>query len=863
MATLDYDEAVGNAEASFPDMKPTGPRVLKYEESDPGFVPPEKRGILSNTPDESIATWLPKSAGTIATDVVAGIVGAPGEMLNFGNMLGAKAASVIDPSKSFGERTKEWEDYRTNERKKGLGADPSVWLPNFEDVKEPIAGVVGSYEPTTGWGRAVQTGLGAAATALTPGGAPRDLTLGKKLVTEALPAFIGGSTAQAVGENTQDPFLAAVSGMAATVPTRIGTTIARNWSSPEETASRVAGQALREGADDPAKAKAALDAHDPVDYLPGHPVRSSSVSGDQGLAGMDMLLDDQRLRPQHSAANDIANIVSGDPERAKTVVATGASDAASKINPDVQGSYGLTSNTPRQTSSTDARGVFNTLEEHAHGAMEAAWKDPLIAKANLFKNKVIKTIDDYVGGLTSSRRRMIPPDVMDTVEQIRSMPGRDIPLSELQDLRSRVLSAGRQLFRSGDSFAGGENNAFGRKLSEVLNDGANIVFGDKTGAARTAWQRAIDATRTYHQTFNDGFLKDLNTEGPSGALKVATDNTIGEMLKPGRGTQALEQMQQATNGAINGHVADYMVAKLTTDGSKIITPAQVDKWLASGNNQAIVSRIPGLANRIAQIRMTSVADQVANEFKTNANRPDKLVAMFDNNRAAIDASIPPAERPYFTMLENSARKATEKLPTEPSKLRGTLRKLATGNTSDILFALGTKKITSALAGIASLTAAGHFIPQVGEIMEGAGTVAETGLGAVVGLGHLGRLNIGKGIERALTGDVSKRAMTILQKARNDPKLMSLLMSKPTPEVLSHLLAPGATLGVIESGNRGIQDGRQGFATGGSVIDADGEADRLIGETEKARKYLNSKTEKILDKPDHVVVAALNAVKNLI
>jgi hypothetical protein len=63
--------------------------------------------------------------------------------------------------------------------------------------------------------------------------------------------------------------------------------------------------------------------------------------------------------------------------------------------------------------------------------------------------------------------------------------------------------------------------------------------------------------------------------------------------------------------------------------------------------------------------------------------------------------------------------------------------------------------------------------------------------------------------------------------------------------------------------QGAEDGRSGFASGGAVIDFDTEANRLIGEATKARKFLSSQTESILSKPDDHVVAALHAVKNVI
>jgi hypothetical protein len=107
------------------------------------------------------------------------------------------------------------------------------------------------------------------------------------------------------------------------------------------------------------------------------------------------------------------------------------------------------------------------MEEQAYTKMEDAWKDPRIANAQVYKKKVIEAIDSYIGGLSETRRKLLPPDVIDTLDKLREVDAKTIPLTELQDIRSRILANGRQAFRSGDNFTGGENNAFARKIGDI------------------------------------------------------------------------------------------------------------------------------------------------------------------------------------------------------------------------------------------------------------------------------------------------------------------------------------------------------------------------------------------------------------
>jgi hypothetical protein len=351
------DEELGETKA-FPTTNFGPRREFSDEEISPSFVPEGERGVLSNSPDDGWISSALKSAGTAGIDAVAGTAGMVGEAANLGSLLGAKAASVIDPSKTMNERQKEFTDWRKKEM---------PWLLDYGDVKDFITPYTGSYEPTSAPGRMAQTGLSSAMMAMTPGGAERNVGLGVKALEEGMPAFLAGAAAQGVGEQTQDPFLAAVMGLGASSAGRMGVTSYRNWTNPDEAASRVAGKAIRENTKDRPSAESNLRAYDSADYLPGMPVRSSTVSGDPGLMALDTLLGkDSRFATPETAAAEVANIVAGDKPKVASVVREGVEKGTDKIRPDVTGSYGISGTAPRQTASEAVRGIYQKMEEQAY-----------------------------------------------------------------------------------------------------------------------------------------------------------------------------------------------------------------------------------------------------------------------------------------------------------------------------------------------------------------------------------------------------------------------------------------------------------------------------------------------------------------
>lgn len=852
-----------------------------------GYLPAEKRGVLSAAPEDTAVQQALKYIGTGATKMlshVPGIGGDIGELADFivaypeawmkdvptSEIIAKRTAPPTQPPSlsqlATGERTPV-EDTALSKIRKAI--EP----PSGADIQKYIFGKTGEYKPTSGMGKAGMVGMEAMTPIPFAGPQKGKAALGAgetvwQLLREMVPGFVAGSSAEAVTEATGSPIAGTVAGLvggtaAGTVPTVLEAAM-----SPDRLARTVAGQTVREAAQDPDAVQRALDiAKDSrVALLPSVRPTVEQVVQDPGVTAMyEQMARDKRLTPEGTTASALAEKAAQQEAASVAAVQTGAESAASKLAPDMTTEYGLSGTAPRQMASTEARKIFTDLEADADRAVDALWKDPKLAGTAMYKNRALSAVDDYLGNLTTVRKGMIPKEITDTIDTIRAIPGRDVPIAEIQDLRSRVLAESRKAFRSGDNFTGGQLSDFGKTLADVINDEKNIVFGDRptmprvtppggmvgpvvpTGSttAREAWQKAVDATREYHKTFNEGWLKGLNRDIDSGIPKISLDSTFDNMLSGKNATQNLDQLRNATKNAIDPHVSDYMIASLTQDGSKIVSPKDVDAWLARGTNAAVVDKVPGLRDRINNIRQASVSNQLSQNLARYADEPEKIVKMFEDNRSLLNTAIPASERAYFDALEASAKKV-QSIPASDFANLTTLNKLAKGSVADLLYGVASGKITKGLMGIAAVKGAGYMFPsiQIGPMLEAITGVAGTTLPPV-----------SKMLDRLATGNVRDRAIELLQQAKTDPVLFEKLMGSPDPRVLADMFLPTTARGAVMGAREG-EANREGRATGGSVKSAEHHADSLVAKVDEIRKSHNSKTKENLNKPDEVVIAAL-------
>ena len=664
---------------------------------------------------------------------------------------------------------------------------------------------------------------------------------------------VGGEIAQSFVPESWKPTAGLVGGIGGGVVGTLGTTgarmipaIARAHFKPEEPASRVAGQALREAA----AGETLTTPTEPL--LPGLDLTAEQATGNRGIAQLTAKIGsdeyNQALQRQREAN---LQTVSG-----------AAETGAQKLQRDIAGEYNLPPNA-KESSSIAARYHLDNLENQANFAVDQLWDNPDLKKATMFKNKSIDPIIDYIDGLTVARRNQLDPKVLSIIDGIKDLPTRDIPLKELQDLRSAALSKGRAAYRAGDNVSGGVHYDLANNIKNVIGDGANIVFGDTSGRARQAWQDAVSATKQYHDTFNSGFMQSLNQNTDATTRKIAVDQTFKQMLSGKNANQNIELAQKASNGAINDHLADYLIGELTNDGQKIVKPKDIDAFLTKRGSS--VRMVPGLEDRINNLKSMSASDQLAQNLRNVADDPKKLSQFLADNKTEIAAATQgnKADQAYFQMLENSANRIK---PIEPDRNTplNTVKTLQNGNVSDILYGIGSGKIARTIASEGLLKSIEHHLGfDLGGVSEAA---------AVLGAGFSSELPIfGRGIERAtdwaLSGGVRDRAMEILQEARQNPQLMQKLMAKPDPRMVESVFSEQNKNNLLRATVAGEKRGerKDGFARGGKVTNSRKTmlVKRLMDLAEKAKKEVSKSTEPLLNAPDETIVKALHVANQAI
>ena len=902
----DEQKSVGFSPEDFgiSSVSPVIPDVDKKADLTPGALgivtpgaepaPAEDQGYLSATPGEG---WLPSTGKYLATGTIKGLSHIPGMVGDIREGMDAAIAYGTAKVKGteFGKEYESLQKYRAEHPEEDtLGLQ---YAPSGADISNYILSKTGEYKPSGAWGRLGMAGIEGATSTISPGGKGKLVEKAIETAKSAFPAATSASASEVVGEETGSPFWSMLTGIlthkaSTTVPKAVGAHFM-----PTDPSERLAGQAIRESATDSEAARRALEIAKQQQvtggaYLPGFKPELGKITEDPGILAMERrLATDERLAPSGTDAGQTVTETKMATDENANVVQRGAELGAHKISPltDQEILDGLQNQPTRQASSTAARNIFDTLEETARTNSDELWKDPKLQGATMYTKKTMASINDYLKNLSPSERQAIPKNVMDVIEELNAHPERDLPLTSIQGLRSQVLGAGREAFRKGNNFEGGANNAFARHIGDnVIGDGSNIVFGDKptmpkvtppagtigpvmpTGSttAREAWQKAVDATREYHQTFNEGILKKLNQESAAGTRAVSLDSTLDAALSGRNATQNLGLMQKATNGAINDHVADYLMADINGNGTKIVKPKDIDSWLGKGNNKALVDMIPGMEDKLNALRTAGEKQQLASNFRKVANDPEKVVKLFDDNRDAINRLTDPADKAHFEMLENSARRML-KIPTDDRANLETINALANGKTSDLLYGVGTGHIAKSLLG---WVAAKGIEAKTGVDLGWLGDVA----GALTPQAA-GKFGVNKVMEWALSGNVRKKAMELLQKARTDPELAARLMDKPTPETLRQLFgintirapAIGTAEGVdyndrlseLKEQRAAEDQRREGRATGGKVVsDHDTESDRLVKMVDEVRNDLSSHTEANLNHPDDLVIKAL-AVAN--
>jgi hypothetical protein len=626
--------------------------------------------------------------------------------------------------------------------------------------------------------------------------------------------------------------------------------IARAHFAPESLAKPLAGKIVQEAAISPQNVEASLTKNEPL--LPKVELSGEQASQDAGIAAMNKQL--LAAGPGEAAADAAA-------QQAKNVslLESGAQTAAGKLKRNIQGAYNLPLTDAQAVSSTKARNLFDSLEQGADQSVKKLWENPALDQARMYKNKSIDQIGNFVNGLSRARFNQLDNKILSTIEDVKNLPGRDIKIAELQDLRSQALAKGREAFRSGNDSVGNIHYALANQIKDTIGEGSNVLFGDKTGAARQAWQDAVSATKAYHNTFNEGFLKSLNQNADASTRKIAIDETFRSMISGKNVNQNIAQLQQATSGQINDHLSDYLVGVLTKDGQKIVTPRDIDNFMQG--RSGTISMVPGLRDRLTKLKTLGLTDQLSTGLEKVASNPDALVDFLKTNKPAISTAIGNnnADRAYFSMLENTANRV-KNIPPDRAANLDTLRNVAKGNVSDILYGVGTGKIArTAASGLLLKAIESHFGVDLGLGLELA-TAGATGAG-VTKLPFIGK-GIEGATEWAFSGGVRNKVMDILNQARDNPTLMRELLKQPDPRAVQSIFSRKIGRDILGAGAVGAEVGEENArpltipGPGNRTPRATGGAVNLMALSKAAKKHVTRSTEDLLNESDDTVARAL-------
>jgi hypothetical protein len=548
---------------------------------------------------------------------------------------------------------------------------------------------------------------------------------------------------------------------------------------------------------------------------------------------------------------------------------------------ELQESFGLTGINPQASAANDVKSIVSKLEKAKADAETAAWQDPSLQNAMVFKNKSINAIEDYLNGLTVTQRNAISKDVFDTLKEIKSIPSRDISLQELQQLRSSILSDGRELFASGNNFAAMAHNELAGKIADILNDQKNIVFGGNKGAAITAWNNARALTKEYHNTFDQDFVSKLIQETRGGSQKIAGEDTFKKMFGGSNAVQNLDQVRSIPGINVDRQVGNWLIGDLTKNGTKLdLTQKDVAKYLADPVKAQLVDRIPGLrakmqdiAQKAGESELQSRNRQLTNAFDLEFanNNPNRLSNFISRNETELKSFMTPQEAQSLDSIKRTADLLSYEKSFEPVSSNA-LKKLAGGDLIGLLYGRAIGAISdSAVAEVANLAlsaATGIKAPGAGVLARAANVPELTKRFSNIA-SHL------------VFGKTKEEAVDLLQKAFREPEVAAMLLEKPTPENIQKWISFAGARKIISTGAEGAmrgaetivpplavqqqidQSNRQGRKAGGKVkprMSHDQLVARLMKLSADAKKHVNNNTKPLLNVNDESIVHALAVAK---
>lgn len=833
------------------------------------YLPADFWNVPASTkpPEVSKTEDTLRSIGSGLATGVIGIPGIPGSISELVGLGVRKGGSYLESAITGKPQAEIEEKMLASERAaKERQIVPS--LPTSREVIQaaekyiPAIKPVTNYDPKTKYGRvAKDTSEAIAGSVVGPGGM---LT---KLATGAAGGLTGAG-AKEVFRGTSYEIPAQLAGTlvgGGATALGAGKIAASRPGAVLERGEKIAGQVLRESMTDPASVKAKLEAElaalkaDPDRFAKGVKPTFAQMSESGDIQNLERQL--VGLAPNSPEAIALGQQIAASKQSLASEAAKAPGMVSAGIkSPDLQQAFALQGVNPQGDASRFARATIDAFEKKKDEIAKAAWSNPAIKNVQIYQKKALGSIDDYLDSLTAVRKSEIPQNIMDQIEALRTAKGPTIPLLELQDLRSKVLSQSRMEFGKENNFGGFVNSEFAKEIADTINNGSNIRFGDKTGAGRQAWGDAVKATREYHDTFRPEFMAKLIAETTGGSQKVGGSSVFDTMFSGKKAVENLKEVRAALGTDLDKAASDWLIGKLTNNGTNVkLTQDNVQKFLANPTNASLVDEIPSLRQRIMDLGIKAgESEQAASMRQLNqgfqravdSGNPKTLSNFLSANGAELKSTLgTPQERKFVDALERSA-KILQQLPSGQANLGKTLDKLQNGRIIDIVYGRSAGVISDAIAlELAARLATLAGVPGV-----------PSGVAGVVGAMASSRAAspIAERVGQFILGDTRKVTIEQLQKAARDPEVALLLMQKPSPEAISKLGDRLSNITAPMAYERSLdepKEKRQGRASGGKV-NTSSISDRLISAAESAKRMSNKATEPLLQTSDESIARAL-------
>jgi hypothetical protein len=659
------------------------------------------RGILSN-PLPKDDSYLSEAGPYIGTGLVKALSHVPtmvGDTFELGNTLISGGKKVlrdwgvtnqsnadIEKQQKGAEQLRALESAKLMKFSPELGALLSPGMLTGEQVQQLVFNKTGQYVPASPAGK-----LGMATMeAMTPGPGGK----GKKVeeavgilprvasgikdyaVREGIPQAVAGASGYLAGEITGNPIVAFLAALAGGKAGSMGARAGEAHLSPDRMSELLAGQVLRESALDHTSARSGLE-NPPSNLFPGITPTTSQAARDPGLQVLEEgLAGHQRgvettspsFRLGNKAINtkvtneeayargatNVADTINPSIKSAKENFTNSAAQLADDLHPDVSGDpsiYNLPEphgQSSKDSASRSARDIFSEREQAAKEDVNKKFES--IGNVNVFSKRALMPLMEAINKLPPILRKRIDPQVLSVLnEYLSEGAAPQIPLADVQAMRSDLLEHARNAASEGKGNTQRINNDLAKVILDTLSDDKTIVFRDTTGSQRKAWKDAIAAAANYHNTYTSGALERL-TLRPNGVPEVGHGATLDEILSGSNRSQDVQQFRNATGFSTDPHISDYLVAKLTNNGQKTVTPSQVSNFI--GANADVLQHLPGARQRLEDIASMAERQALAEKLQKTSGKPENVLKALDDHRNTINNIGDPNHVLYDSGLYN-------------------------------------------------------------------------------------------------------------------------------------------------------------------------------------------------------------------